>query len=104
MWQADTFNPAQIDKELGWAAGIGMNTMRVFLHDQLWEQDAAGFKKRIDQFLAIASKHGIKPLLVFFDSCWDPNPKLGPQQPPDPRRAQLRLGAEPRQGRARRHR
>ena len=20
MWQADTFNPAQIDKELGWAA------------------------------------------------------------------------------------
>ena len=36
MWQADTFNPAQIDKELGWAQAIGMNTMRVFLHDKLW--------------------------------------------------------------------
>jgi len=84
MWQADTFNPAQIDMELGWAEGIGMNTMRVFLHDQLWEQDAAGFKKRLDQFLGIAAKHGIKPLLVFFDSCWDPNPKLGPQHPPIP--------------------
>ena len=84
MWQADTFNPAQIDKELGWAESIGMNTMRVFLHDQLWEQDAEGFRKRLDQFLGLAARHGIKPLLVFFDSCWDPNPKLGPQHPPIP--------------------
>ena len=84
MWQADTFDPAQIDKELGWAEGLGMNTMRVFLHDQLWSQDAAGFKQRIDVFLTIARKHGIQPLFVFFDSCWDPNPKLGPQHPPIP--------------------
>lgn len=84
MWQADTFDPAQIDTELGWAEGLGMNTMRVFLHDKLWEQDAAGFKKRIDEFLGIAAKHRIKPLLVFFDSCWDPDPKLGPQHPPIP--------------------
>src|SRR5690349_16024526 len=84
MWQVDTFDPAQIDKELGWAQEIGMNTMRVFLHDQLWTQDAEGFKKRIDQFLGIAARHGIKPLLVFFDSCWDPDPKLGPQHPPIP--------------------
>jgi hypothetical protein len=84
MWQAATFNPAQIDKELGWARRIGMNTMRVFLHDQLWAQDAQGFRERIDQFLAIAERHGIKPMLVLFDSCWDPNPKLGPQRPPIP--------------------
>ena len=61
-----------------------MNTMRVYLHDKLWEQDAAGFTKRIDQFLGIASKHGIKPLFVFFDSCWDADPKLGPQKAPTP--------------------
>lgn len=84
MWQAETFNPARIDQELAWAKGIGMNTMRVFLHDQLWTQDAEGFRKRIDQFLAIAARHGIKPMLVLFDSCWDPNPKLGPQRPPIP--------------------
>jgi hypothetical protein len=84
MWQADTFDPAQIDKELGWAAGLGMNTMRVFLHDKLWEQDAPGFKQRIDQFLAISARHGIKPLIVFFDSCWNPNPKLGKQPEPTP--------------------
>jgi hypothetical protein len=84
MWQADTFDPQEIDRELGWAQAIGMNTMRVFLHDLLWEQDQAGFQKRIEEFLAIADKHGIHPIFVLFDSCWEPNPKLGPQHPPIP--------------------
>jgi hypothetical protein len=84
MWQAETFNPQQIDKELGWAEGLGMNTMRVFLHDLPWKQDSAGFKQRIDTFLSIALKHKIRPLFVLFDSCWDPAPKLGPQHPPIP--------------------
>ena len=61
-----------------------MNTMRVFLHDLLWQQDAAGFQKRVDQFLTIAARHHIRPLLVLFDSCWDPLPHLGPQHPPIP--------------------
>ncbi len=84
MWQAETFDPKEIDKELGWAEGLGMTTMRVFLHDLPWKQDAAGFKNRIDQFLTIADHHHIKPLFVLFDSCWDPNPKLGPQHAPTP--------------------
>ncbi|HZM11993.1 MAG TPA: hypothetical protein VFC15_17425 [Candidatus Limnocylindrales bacterium] len=84
MWQAATFDPQQIDKELAWAEGLGMNTMRVFLHDLLWQQDAMGFKQRLDQFLAIAAKHHIRPVLVLFDSCWDPLPKLGKQHAPTP--------------------
>jgi hypothetical protein len=84
MWQADSFDPARIDKELGWAESVGFNTMRVFLHDLLWQQDSAGFKKRIDKFLEISAKHHIKPLFVLFDSCWDPNPKLGKQHAPTP--------------------
>ena len=84
MWQAQTFNPAQIDKELSWAEDMGMNTMRVFLHDLVWTEDPEGYKKRIDQFLQISSRHHIKPIFVLFDSCWDPHPKLGPQHPPIP--------------------
>ena len=84
MWQAGTFDPAEIDRELGWAQGIGMNTMRVFLHNMLWEQDPEGFTKRIDQYLAIADKHHIRTVFVLFDSCWDPDPKLGPQPAPIP--------------------
>ena len=84
MWQEPTFDPVEIDKELTWAEAMGMNTMRVFLHDLLWQQDAAGFQKRIDQFLTIAARHHIRPLFVLFDSCWDPLPHLGPQHPPIP--------------------
>lgn len=84
MWQADTFDPQSIDRELGWAQAMGMNTMRVYLHNLLWDQDASGFRQRIDAFLKIAARHKIKPIFVLFDSCWDPEPKLGPQHPPIP--------------------
>ena len=82
MWQADTFDPKRIDLELGWAESIGLNTMRVFLHDLLWQQDAEGFRARIDAFLKIANKHHIEPIFVLFDSCWDPDPRLGKQREP----------------------
>ena len=84
MFQPATFNPALNDKELGLGESIGMNTMRVFLQDQLWLSDPKGFQQRLDQFLGIAAKHHIRPLLVLFDSCWEPNPHLGPQHPPIP--------------------
>ena len=84
MWQAESFDRARIDKELGWAESLGLNTMRVFLHDLAWQQDPAGFKKRLDDVLGIAAGHHVKLLLVLFDSCWDPNPQLGPQRAPRP--------------------
>jgi hypothetical protein len=84
MWQAESFDPKRIDLELGWAQSLGMNTMRVFLHDLLWQQDAKGFTMRVDTFLSIADKHHIKILFVLFDSCWDPYPRLGPQREPRP--------------------
>lgn len=83
MWQADSFDPAQIDKELAWAESLGFNSMRVFLHHLLWEQDHEGFLKRMDQFLTIAEKHKIGVMFVLFDSVWDPEPKLGKQRAPE---------------------
>ena len=82
MWQASTFDLATIDRELGLAASIGMNAVRVYLHDLLWLEDAAGFLDRIDAFLRAADSHGIRTMLVLFDSCWDPEPSLGPQPQP----------------------
>ena len=84
MWQAESWDPETIDQELGWAQSIGMNTMRVYLHNILWEDDPEGLKKRMNEFLAIAAKHNIRPMFVLFDSCWDPNPVAGPQHPPIP--------------------
>ena len=84
MWQSESFDPTTIDRELGWAEGIGMNTMRVFLHNLVWEHDPKGFEQRVNAFLVIAARHHIRPVFVIFDSCWDPNPNLGPQHPPIP--------------------
>ena len=84
MFQPATFNPTLIDKELGMGEAAGMNTMRVFLQDQLWLSDPKGFQQRLDTFLGIAAKHHIRPLLVLFDSCWETDPHLGPQHPPIP--------------------
>ncbi|MCQ6957748.1 glycoside hydrolase family 2 TIM barrel-domain containing protein [Mucilaginibacter aquariorum] len=85
MFQAATFDPQTIDKELGWAQGLGFNAMRVFLHHVLWTSDKEGFKRRLNEYLTIANKHGIKTILVFFDDCWNdeyhagkqPEPKVG---------------------------
>ena len=84
MWQADTFDPETIDRELGWAHDLGFNTVRVYLHDLAYEQDPEGFFKRVDRFLEIANRHEIKPLFVFFDDCWLANPKIGKQPEPWP--------------------
>jgi hypothetical protein len=79
MWQADTFDTTTINRELGWAESLGFNTLRVFLHNLVWQQDAKAFKKRINIFLEIADRHHIKPLFVFFDDCWNPEPVIGKQ-------------------------
>jgi hypothetical protein len=85
MWQADTFDPTTIDRELGWSANkLGFNTVRVFLHDLAYDADPKGFKERLDQFLQIAERHRIRPLLVLFDDCWNPEPKVGKQPAPRP--------------------
>ncbi len=81
MWQAETFDPNTIERELRWAAEIGFNTARIFLHNLLWQQDEHGFAERIERFLTIAERSGIRPMFVLFDGVWDPHPKLGPQQP-----------------------
>jgi len=82
FWQAETFDPDTIDKELGWAEDIGLNCMRVYLHHLAWEIDEIGFKERINTYLSIANKHNISTLFVFFDDCWNPTYTSGKQPEP----------------------
>ena len=84
MWQAETFDPVTVNREMDWAEGIGMNTMRVFLHDLAYKADPQGVKLRMDTFLQIADKHGIKIAFVFFDDCWNAHPQIGTQPKPVP--------------------
>jgi len=82
MFQADTYDPETIERELGWAEDLGFNTLRVYLHDLLWADDREGFAGRIDDFLGIADRHGMRVLLTLFDDCHRPDPELGVQPLP----------------------
>ena len=84
MWQEATWSPDVIGEELDWAARIGFNSLRVFLHDRAWQSDPVGFLDRMEAFLRIADERGFRTLWVFFDSCWHPQPRPGPQRPPEP--------------------
>ena len=84
MWQAESFSPERIDLELGWAESIGMTLMRVYLHDLAYAQDPAGFFNRVNCYLDIATRHGIRTIFVLFDDCWLPRPTAGEQPKPKP--------------------
>lgn len=82
MWQAETFDSQTIDRGLSWAEDLGFNTARVYLHHLAWQIDPQGFKARMNKYLNIANKHGIKTLFVFFDDCWSPEYHAGKQPEP----------------------
>ena len=84
MWQAETFDPQIIDRELGWAESLGFNTMRVYLHSLAFKQDPSGFKGRMGRYLEIADRHHIKTIFVFFDDCWNKVGHIGKQPAPLP--------------------
>ncbi|RFM27782.1 cellulase family glycosylhydrolase [Deminuibacter soli] len=84
FWQQPTFDTATINRELGYAASIGMNCMRVFLHHVAWQQDSTGLLNRMDQYLAISTRHHIQTMFVFFDDCWNDDYAAGPQPAPKP--------------------
>ena len=84
MWQADTWDPATIDRELGWAHDLGFTSVRVFLHDLVWKHDRQGLLQRMEQFLQLADRHQIGVMFVLFDGVWDPFPKYGKQREPRP--------------------
>lgn len=84
MWQQTTFDTATISRELRYAAAVGFNTMRVYLHHVAWKQDSIGFKQRINEYLTISSGLGIKTMFVFFDDCWKDQYQEGTQPAPVP--------------------
>ncbi len=86
MWQAETFDPATIDRELALAQDLGFNSIRVFLQYLVWKHDPHGLKKRLAQLLDIADKRALTTMPVLFDDCAfaGKQPYLGKQDEPVP--------------------
>jgi hypothetical protein len=70
MWHE--FKPEVIDRELAAAVKhFGINTLRVYLHNLVYDYEKQVFLDRIEAFLKICDRHGIRPGFVFFDDCWN---------------------------------
>jgi hypothetical protein len=82
MWQ--DLDEKVIDQEFGWAAGIGLNSVRVFVQYLVYEHNPAALLGRMDRFLELTAKHGVTTLFVLLDDCWGPEPSLGSQPLPIP--------------------
>ena len=81
MFQVETYDKEINLKELSWAKDLGFNSVRVYLHDLLWNESDV-FKKNLNDFLDICNRLEIRPILVLFDDCHRPYPKLGKQPKP----------------------
>lgn len=84
FWQEESFDLSVITRELDWAAGLGMNALRVFLHDLVYCQNPDAFKGRFDAFLSLAYERGLRVMPVLFDDCWYDGAILGRQPDPVP--------------------
>ena len=70
MWSEFDKWKVQIDQEMGYAQSIGLNSLRVYIHNIPYDNDKEAFLGHIEEFLVLSDQHGIKPTFVFFDDCW----------------------------------
>jgi hypothetical protein len=86
QWQAESFDPATIEQELALAGSVGFDALRTNLQFLIWLDDPKGLRARLDHFLGIASRHGLRTLLCLFDDCAfsGREPYLGRQDEPIP--------------------
>jgi hypothetical protein len=89
FWGEETFDPATITRELGWARDLGFRSCRVFIQYIVWKDNPEAFKERFTQFLDIAAGKGISVMPVLFDDCafgrpQEFDPYLGKQRDPIP--------------------
>ena len=66
------YDPAVIDRELGYAERLRLTTVRVFLNQAVFEHNPKLFLERFETFLSLCDKHRIRAMPVLFDSCFDP--------------------------------
>ena len=84
FWASGAWEVGAISRELDLAASLGMNAVRVFLHDLAWEADRDRILGRVDSFLSLAQERGIAVMPVLFDDCWHAPASLGPRPAPRP--------------------
>lgn len=86
MWMEETFDPEIIDQELGWAKNADYTAVRVQLQAEVWRYDPDGFLERVQKFLELADRNGLRVVPILFDdlNLAGAEPVVGPQPNPAP--------------------
>jgi hypothetical protein len=66
MWR--DYDPAIIERDMGYAASVDLNAIRTWLSYEYWLQNPQRHEEAVDHFLTTAERNGIRVLLGLFDS------------------------------------
>jgi hypothetical protein len=64
------YDEALVERELGYAKRLGLNSARVFLAYVVWEREPEAFIRRLRHFVRAAHALGIRTMPVVWDSCF----------------------------------
>lgn len=65
------YDETLIERELTYAARLGLNSARIFLAYVVYEHDPQLFLNRVRHFLRSAHERGVSTMVVVWDSCFD---------------------------------
>lgn len=67
----DKYDQSYIERELGYAKSLGLNSVRIFLNYKVYTDDKKLMLKKIDNFLSLCEKNKLRAMLVLFDACFE---------------------------------
>ena len=70
------FDAEVVDRELGYAKKLGLNSVRTWLQYIVYEDNPKRFLENFETYLSLCDKHGIRAMPILFDSCFGMEPKL----------------------------
>lgn len=62
------YDEAVVERELGYAARLGVNSLRVWSSYEFWREDATKCFERTEEFLSTCEHYDIRPVFVLFEA------------------------------------
>ncbi|UPV99772.1 glycoside hydrolase family 5 protein [Halorussus gelatinilyticus] len=66
MWA--NYENETVERELGYAAELRLNSVRVFASYEFWREDGPTFFAHVEHFLTTCRERGIRPVVVLFEA------------------------------------
>ena len=73
------FNPEILEREIGFAKGLGLDALRVFLSFDAYLASATGFLENVRHFADRCLERGLRVIAVTLDACGTERPESGEQ-------------------------